>query len=205
MRHTFAAVFVVALTTGALAADDRVLITSVIPVFASAPDSSTLIIRGQGFTANSAKAPLVVFLGRPHGARVALTILESDAHMIRVRLDSIAAGTWQLIVSRRGAGHPGSESGNVDTFSVTIGGAGPQGPRGLAGAQGPQGPIGVRGAAGLIGPTGETGPQGATGIAGATGPAGVVGADGPQGPAGAPGPAGPVGPVGPVGPKGGSH
>lgn len=66
----------------------------------------------------------------------------------------------------------------VNSWSLQVGTAGPQGPVGPQGATGPQGPAGPQGA------TGAQGPQGLQGDTGAQGP------QGPEGPVGPPG--GPV-------------
>lgn len=200
-----AAVCVLADATLAIADDDRLLITSVIPSFAAPPAASTLTINGRGFRAKTAKAPPTVFLGRPGGALVKLVVLDAGENAIRARLDSVAPGTWQVVVSLKGDARRGANSSLVDTFSLTlgtVGAPGTQGPTGVQGLQGPQGPVGLVGA---VGPIGATGPQGTTGIEGAVGPVGPNGPVGPQGLSGPEGPVGPVGPVGPQGPPGGSQ
>jgi len=65
---------------------------------------------------------------------------------------SIAAGTYQLIVT---------DSGNTKSptiFDLTLGAAGPVGPQGLTG------PAGAQGAVGPVGQTGPVGPAGPTGL-----------------------------------------
>lgn len=120
-----------------------------------------------------------------------------------------AAGGYRLMVAaldKRGRLKPGA--GNYDQFDVTIGDAGPGGPRGESGSVGLTGEAGPVGPPGGEGPRGEPGPTGPAGLKGEPGPEGSMGAFGsmgPPGPSGATGPAGmsgPMGSQGPVGPPG---
>ncbi len=86
-----------------------------------------------------------------------------------------------------------------DSFDVTLGAVGPQGPKGDPGPVGPQGP---KGDVGQVGPKGDVGPQGPVGPKGDVGPQGPVGPRGDIGPQGPVGPKGDVGQQGPAGPKG---
>jgi hypothetical protein len=79
-----------------------------------------------------------------------------------------APGTYLVLVNT----NQDASANSYDTFDVTIGATGPQGPTGPTGPQGPSGPAGI------------AGPQGPLGIAGPQGPAGIAGPAGPQGPAG---------------------
>jgi len=117
------------------------------------------------------------------------------------------AGDYALVVATT---YPPQARYYETRYNLTIGAAGPAGPRGLTGPAGPQGSVGGTGPAGATGPAGPAGPQGAAGAPGATGPQGSAG---PQGVAGipgapgiglpgAPGATGATGPVGPAGPQG---
>jgi hypothetical protein len=150
---------------------------------------------------------------------IRLGVVHADDRQIVAKLPRGAGdhpGTYRLVVWR-GHGVP-----LADTFSVTIGVAGPKGekgergdpgPRGIEGLKGepgPAGPAGPKGATGPAGPVGRVGavgpagPMGLTGSAGPAGPAGPMGPTGSMGPVGPMGPMGPIGPMGPAGPKGDS-
>jgi len=187
--------------------DHRVAITSVIPTFMPAPQPSTLLIGGEGLRSTNRRNPLpAVFIGRTGGQFRRLSVLDASEHAIRVELDALPAGSWQLVVSLKTGfdpnQRPADTDARTDTFSVTFGAAGAQGPSGLAGVQGLTGPVGAIGQAGAAGPVGAAGLAGEPGAVGATGSTGAAGAMGPAGPIGPAGPQGPVGPIGPVGPKG---
>ena len=198
-----ASVCLIAGQATASAADERLVITSAVATFAPTPNASTLLVRGVGFDPDKANAKLTVRLGAPGGVFHELQVLELSDTSVLVRLDHVAPGTWQLVLSlEKGPGTAGNHDSKVDTFSVTFGHAGPQGPVGFTGLQGLQGgvgPVGPTGKPGAVGPSGGQGDQGPEGPQGAQGP---VGPAGPQGPAGEKGPAGPVGPAGPKGPTG---
>jgi hypothetical protein len=201
MRHyPLAALMFSALLSGGVAAQERVLITSVIPSFGNPPDPATLTIHGLGFRPASSKAKLTVFLGRPHSGFAPLAIIDATEHTIRVRLDATTPGTYQLLVSLNG--QAALDSSLADAFSVTLGASGAPGPAGPIGPIGPQGSRGPIGATGPAGPAGSQGAQGAPGGIGATGATGPVGAMGEPGPQGPPGPVGPAGPTGATGPTG---
>ena len=65
----------------------------------------------------------------------------------------------------------------TDSFNVTVGAEGEQGPTGPAGPPGPQGVVGP---SGPIGPQGNAGPQGPSGATGPMGPQGPVGIGTPR-------------------------
>ena len=121
------------------------------------------------------------------------------------------AGDYALVVATQ---YPPQSRYYETRYNLTLGAAGPAGPRGLQGVAGPQGPAGANGPAGSTGPAGPVGPAGtagAPGMPGTMGPPGIPGppgtpgspgAIGPQGPAGNTGTAGTTGPQGPAGPQG---
>lgn len=110
-----------------------------------------------------------------------LTVNEAtstDGYLEAALPEGIEPGTYRLTVARKGRFKTKSA---YDTFEVTIGATGPQGPQGETGPAGPQGP---QGEIGPIGPQGEPGPiglkgdQGEPGIQGEQGPPGADGEDG---------------------------
>ena len=96
-----------------------------------------------------------------------LTVTERE---VRTKLPKVDAGTYRLILDRRGD--------RTRSFIVYIGSASGSGSSGPAGPPGPQGPPG------LSGPSGPQGPAGARGADGAKGAVGLAGPAGPQGPSG---------------------
>jgi hypothetical protein len=175
-------------------------------------DAGIIQVYGRNFIASNGTLPVVTLAGTPLVAQAI-----EDTRIQAWLPAGVVPGSYLVTVSR-GSGTPQN-----DSFSVTIGAAGPTGatgpqgaqgepgPQGEPGVQGPtgaQGPQGATGATGAQGPPGEpgapgaTGAQGATGATGPQGATGAQGAAGPQGPQGIQGVAGPPGPVGPMGPAG---
>lgn len=95
-----------------------------------------------------------------------------------------------------------TDGSSPDTFTVTNGAAGAQGPQGDKGEQGETGPRGEKGDTGEKGETGAQGPQGDTGPQGEQGPQGEKGDTGDAGPQGERGETGPQGEQGPQGEAG---
>lgn len=152
------------------------------------PDAGILRIYGRNFVAPNGALPAVTLAGLP------LVVQSIDNTFIQAWLPArIAPGSYLVIVSR-GNGTPQN-----DSFSVTIGAAGPAG---ATGPQGAQGDPGARGEPGVQGPTGAQGQPGATGATGAQGQPGATGATGPQGAQGDQGPQGVQGEPGPKGNQG---
>jgi hypothetical protein len=125
-----------------------------------------LIIRGNNFARGGTLAVTL--------AGTALVVRTVSATEIVADLPAdTASGSYLLTVSR------GNGATQSDSFALTIGAAGAQGP---TGPQGPKGDRGPQGETGATGAQGETGPQGPQGEAGPQGPQGEVGPQGPPGP-----------------------
>ena len=139
------------------------------------PASLRITIRGHNF---STVKSIKLFLS---GEAQALPILQvSDQVVVGLLPAAIQPGSYAVVVG------DGNGVNDADFF-VTLGAAGPQGPKGdtgATGATGPQGAKGDTGATGATGPQGLKGDTGATGATGPQGPKGDVGATGAQGPAG---------------------
>ena len=104
-------------------------------------------------------------------------------------VDPIAEGDYLLTVTT------GPSEEQTDTYDLTVGAVGPEGPQGPQGEQGlpgEQGLQGEQGPPGEQGPQGEQGPPGEQGLQGEPGLAGVPGPQGSPGPQGEPGPPGPA-------------
>ncbi len=130
-----------------------------------------LLIRGRNFLASSS-CPVVRLSGVP-GELVVVEAFD-DEILAELPFPDLVDGDYRLVVAS------GLKS---DTYDLTIGAVGMEGPPGPRGEPGPEGP---------------QGPQGVPGPQGATGSQGLQGATGPQGPQGVPGPTGPQGPPGPA-------
>lgn len=119
-------------------------------------------IYGRNFSTSTGAAPVV----RVAEVGVAVKVYGPSAVTIELPSAFLRPGSYLLSMST------GPNLEQNDSFDVTIGNAGPQGPKGDTGPQGPQGPKGD---------TGPQGPQGVQGIQGAQGPQGPKGDTGPQG------------------------
>ncbi len=123
----------------------------------------TLTVRGSSFPTG-----LRVFLFA--NPVVELAVASATATEVRATVPStVPPGSYLLLLYHQ-------PSGQVGTFTVTIGAAGTTGPTG------PTGPTGAIGPQGVAGPPGPTGPQGLDGLPGPTGPMGPVGPTGPPAP-----------------------
>lgn len=127
--------------------------------------NDVVMLEGQNFVASNDPSPSVTMGGFPMPVEGVPTATELYFSIP----DDMPPGTYLVTVSR------GHQAAKTDTFALTIGTVGEQGPQG---EPGPQGPAGPQGETGATGPQGPPGPQGPTG---ATGPQGPIG---PQGPAG---------------------
>ena len=96
-------------------------------------------------------------------------LLDPDNEIIIELPPYIQDGDYTLTIQT------GSSVHQYDTYNLTIGAVGPEGPPGEQGPEGAQGPQGEQGA---------TGPQGEEGAIGPQGPQGEEGAIGPEGPPG---------------------
>jgi formylglycine-generating enzyme len=116
-------------------------------------------------------APQVTLAGHP------LNVTESAPDMVVafVSQDLIADATYLLTVSS------GTGANKFDTFNLTIGAVGPEGPVGPVGPQGPEGLVGPQGPMGIQGPVGMQGPAGPQGAQGEMGPIGPQGEKGDKG------------------------
>jgi hypothetical protein len=149
-------------------------------------ENNELRIWGENF---DNKKPPVVTLGDDE-----LTVLDNSADEIVAELpEDVLEGDYLLTVKTD------KKSQQFDSYGLTIGAVGPEGPQGEVGPQGDPGPPGADGAPGPAGADGDPGPQGSTGPTGATGPQGTQGDPGPQGPKGDKGDTGDQGPQGPPG------
>ena len=137
----------------------------------------TVTIYGRNFNCDD----LTVTLGDYGPLTVQSCILDPDNEIIIELPLLIQAGDYLLKIQS------GRSLFQSDTYNLTIGAVGPEGPQGEQGPEGAQGPQGEQGA---------TGPQGEDGAIGPQGPQGEDGAIGPQGPQGEVGAIGPEGPMG---------
>jgi len=167
-------------------------ITSVTIAYGS---TNTITIIGTNFEPKTSPDPTVVL------DTTALKVTSfSNTKIVATTTTQIGAGSYLLTVTNC--------LKNAETFDVTWGAVGPQGPAGTPGAKGATGsagPAGATGSAGPAGATGSAGPAGATGSAGpagATGAAGTTGATGAAGTTGAAGATGVTGGTGATGPTG---
>jgi len=147
-------------------------------------DDETLIILGTGFVDVDGQYPVVTL------ANVPLSVLMEDSEPERMVVDTMVIfqnggnlieGDFRLTVI---------QGEQQDSYDLTFGAVGPEGP---AGVQGPKGDAGLQGSAGVQGPRGDTGLQGITGAEGPKGDTGLQGIAGAQGPKGDIGPEGPQG------------
>jgi hypothetical protein len=136
-----------------------------------------LIIHGRNFVTSTGLAPSVYLMD------IGVQVKTYTPYTVTVALPPVLmrSGSYRLTMST------GSNVEQNDTFELTMGMVGPQGPKGEKGDTGPQGL------------KGDTGPQG---VPGPQGPVGPQGMPGPQGPQGSPGPQGPQGIQGPKGDPG---
>lgn len=139
------------------------LFASVTPNIVSTTVNSTatqLTINGTGFSPTNL-SPTVVL------GTVTLSLVSfSDTQIVATLPVNEPAGSYDLSVTNSDG------SAKTDTFGVTIGAAGPQGPigpQGPAGFNGAQGPQGIQG---LQGPSGPQGVQGPSVFAGSWNPSG---------------------------------
>lgn len=145
-------------------------------------NAQTVSIYGQNFECEN----LIVTLG-DYGPLLIISCSTDPDHVISATLPQVIQdGDYLLSIQTGPSVH------QFDSYNLTIGAVGPQGP------QGEQGPIGPTGLQGEQGPQGEPGPQGDVG------PQGPQGAIGPQGPPGVQGPPGEKGDTGEQGPPGDS-
>ena len=165
-------VFLVALVTGTAAAQPAGNPPTQLTIYSAtlSADSTTLFVTGQ----NLGSSPSVTLNQTPLNG----IVVSPDGTALTAYMTPLPPGSYLLVVTR------GNSATARGTFTMTIGGDGPQG---ATGPQGPQGVPGVAGADGADGATGPTGPQGSTGLQGATGVQGPTGAQGPTGPQGPPG------------------
>lgn len=123
---------------------------------------TTLFAEGVNFTAESA----VYLAGIPLGG----VAVSSGGTVLTASLPlGMLPGGYRLQISN------GPATVQNGTFDMTIGAAGPEGPRGDPGPAGPAGADGAPGPAGADGAVGPAGPPGPIGPAGPAGPAGVSG------------------------------
>ena len=156
-------------------------------------DSGEIYINGKNLTRKD-RTPTVKLAGTE------LVVSISTKELVIALLDpGTQAGDYLLTVS---TGHGEKKT---DSYDLTIGAVGPQGPEGAVGPQGetgPQGPIGLTGATGKTGAVGPMGPRGIQGKPGAKGDTGATGAQGPKGDIGPQGPIGLTGDTGATGAPG---
>jgi hypothetical protein len=145
-------------------------------------DNGVLYISGEHF--DNGATPIVSLAGF---GELLLANTPTDTQLEASLPILMADGDYRLTVLT------GPNAGQSDSYDLTVGAMGPQGPTGEPGPQGEQGdqgPPGPQGPSGAPGPAGSTGAAGPQGVAGAIGPQGADGPQGPQGPAGSQGPAG---------------
>ena len=181
------------------------LVVTSFELSADANGQQVAVISGINFVQNKkTKAEdFAVSMFFPGGQVLLLDVLmlDKEAEQLRVAFPVIIEefpGDFLLSVV-------GSGKGRSDSFVVTLGSTGPQGPQGIQGEQGPQGEQGVegpQGEQGIQGEVGAQGPQGDQGIQGEQGPKGEQGVEGPQGEQGIQGELGAQGPQGDQGIQG---
>jgi hypothetical protein len=98
---------------------------------------------------------------RAFAGGIELEVISITPDEFKVAKPALGPGSYLLIIYQ-------PSTGQVGTFSFTLGAVGPAGPAGPAGATGATGATGPRG------PTGPTGPTGATGATGPSGPGATV-------------------------------
>ncbi|MFY0575038.1 hypothetical protein ACN28S_12300 [Cystobacter fuscus] len=108
-------------------------------------------IYGRNFSTATGVAPVV----RVAEVGVAAKLYDPSTVVVELPSAFLQPGSYLLSMST------GPNLEQNDSFDVTIGNAGPQGPKGDTGPQGPQGSKGDTGPQGPQGPKGDTGPQGA--------------------------------------------
>lgn len=164
MLYRFFALLAILTSVTTLTAQSQFAIYSV----AVNPAQTQITIQGYNFGTKS--APLVV-LGTTH-----LAVTNYTSSSITANLpEGIAAGGYTLNVS---CGF------FLQSFDITIGVTGPQGPKGDTGLMGPKGDTGSQGV------KGDTGSQGVKGDTGSAGPKGDTGSTGAKGDTGSQGVAG---------------
>jgi hypothetical protein len=144
-------------------------------------DSGTIVIRGDNF--DNGGTPTVL-LGNDTESLTLMSDYTADE--ITAELPAIPDGDYRLTV------YTGNGTINYDSYDLTIGAVGPQGPKGdkpahdwsgtRLGFENPDGTWGNY--VDLKGEKGDTGPQGAQGPQGIQGLQGPAGSQGPQGPPG---------------------
>jgi len=143
-------------------------------------ENNELRIWGENF---DNKKPPVVTLGDDE-----LTVLDNSADEIVAELpEDVLEGDYLLTVKTD------KKSQHFDSYGLTIGAMGPEGPQGEVGPQGESGPPGADGKDGVPGKDGVDGAPGADGAPGLPGSPGADGKDGVDGPQGPEGPTGPKG------------
>src|SRR5262249_25356292 len=130
---------------------NQVVITRAVVAGLNNPPA-TLTLDGKNFGSSPE-----VFFGAPGGVYQQLAILQSTDMMIVAGLNTVTAGTYDVVV-RSGVG-----IAQIASIDVTIGVQGPAGPKGDKGDTGATGLQGLPGAKGDPGPAGPTGPAGPAG------------------------------------------
>src|SRR3990172_4157591 len=158
--------------------------------------NETILIVGENLAPSTVGVSPVVIIGDD-----ALSVMSFSNNDIVAEFPAggIADGDYLLTVTK------GTTATDKDTYDLTIGAVGPEGPQGEPGPEGPQGeigPPGPQGEPGLQGLQGEIGPQGPLGETGPPGPQGEQGIQGLQGLQGPQGEQGLQGTQGDVGPQG---
>ena len=147
---------------------------------------NTLVISGIGFLSNDpAESPTTIKLSG-YATPLEHGLIRDTSVTVLLPIGVFGSG-YAITVAY------GTKDGEFDQLPITLGGTGPEGPRG------PMGITGLQGAQGLKGDTGAVGPQG---LKGDTGGQGTQGAQGPKGDTGATGAQGLKGDTGATGPQG---
>ena len=133
------------------------IITEVFVNFDTVP--KTVVIYGQNFECEN----LIVTLGDYDPLTLTSCSPHPDNEIIIELPPDIQAGDYTLTIQT------GSSVHQYDTYNLTIGTVGSEGPQGEIGPVGAIGPAGSKGEQGLIGPQGEPGPPGPQGPPGEDG------------------------------------